>query len=605
MSIRDLAQRGYPVVAPIDRRPVSQWAAAGNVVIPSNSPYARTGAFTCEDTRHWIAPLDALSDNDIRDVVILAPPRTGKNVVADVWACSVISRRPGPMQWLGSTDKVTEDYKVGRLDRLLAASPAVAPLLPSDPKKNTRRKIDFLHGMPLYIEGPAEANLQTKGIQYQVRDELWLWDSKLKEADARLGDFDEFENAKALTITQGGWEDTPLDSLTKECIWHEQIVECQECGEFFAPVVTGYREDDKSRFGFIWSDDCRDELGNLSMRKVMESLRYEPPCCGKPHIETAALKAAWNRTTKYQVTNDAGNPRKVLFHLYATALKRWEIIIGNLVAAHNARRLGDHSLLVKFTQKEEARNFSERALASNRQTVIQIETEEYPDDAVRIATVDVQAEWYWYSARVWEPGAKSRRLKFAKLYTEAEIHEANHALGIEPNKCFVDSGYRAKGDTGVYAMCIEYGWIPTKGVDQDSFPHKVKDGRGRVAGTVHKSYAEPVLVDSERGAAGEGDHARMIYMLRYSAPSMYSKLDGLINAKLWQEPEPDINEQLDQEYARQMQSTVLVQERGKWIWKTIDRENHAWDLAGMQCLGAILCDILPDQYGQEQKEGQK
>lgn len=604
MSVADVYDRAQALTAPLDRRTHSEWAADGNVIIPANSPYARTGSFTCADTRHWIAPLDALADDSVRDVVIMAPPRTGKNVVADVWACSIVRRTPGPMQWLASTDKITEDYKSARLDRLFEASPAVKPFLPADPKKNTRRKIDFLHGMPFWIEGPATANLQTKGIRFQVRDELWLWDSKLKEADARLGDFDEFEAGKSLTISQGGWEDTPFDHLAKECVWHEQFVECQECGEFFVPVITGYREGDHSRYGFIWADDCRDEMGNLSMRKVMESLRYEPPCCGKPHIETAALKAAWNLTTRYEVTNEDGNPRKKLFHLYATALKRWEIIIGNLVSAHNARRLGDHSLLEKFTQKEEARNFSERALAANRQTAIQIETPDDPEGAVRIATVDVQSEWFWYSARVWEPGAKSRRLKFAKLYTEAEIHETNHALGIEPCKCLVDSGYRAKGDTGVYSMCIQYGWIPTKGVDQESFAHKVQDGRGRVVGSIQKSYAPPVLVDSERGRAEEGDQARMIYLVRYSAPSMYSKLDGLINTRKWQEPEPDATNPLEREYERQMRSTVLVQERGKWIWKTIDNENHAWDLAGMQILGAVLCDILPDAYGEEGEKEQ-
>ena len=96
----------------------------------------------------------------------------------------------------------------------------------------------------------------------------------------------------------------------------------------------------------------------------------------------------------------------------------------------------------------------------------------------------------------------------------------------------------------------------------------------------------------------------MIYMLRYSVSSMYSKLDGLINTRNWQEPEPDATDPLEREYERQMRSTVLVQERGKWIWKTIDQENHAWDLAGAQCLGAILCDILPDAYGEEGEKGE-
>ena len=596
MNLAPIFAAGDASLAPIDRRPLAEWAP-DNVIFPPGSPYALTGPFSTDTTRHWIDPLNALSNDFVRDVVIKAPPRAGKNVVADVWLPAVVSRSPGAFQWLCSTDKVRDDYKADRLDKVLKASPATRDLLPLGLYGDTKRKITFAHGMPFYIEGPSDANLQTKGIRFQVRDELWLWEEKLKEADARLGDFDEHEIAKALTITQGGEADGPLDILENECVFHEWQVQCQFCGEFFTPVTRQPAIDcgDRKWFGFIWDEEnARDKLGDWKVDKVLESLRYEPPCCGEPHIDSPRLKANWNRTGKY-VKTSPGNPRKVAFHIYAGALKKHEFIVSNLVAAFNARRRGNIDLLKQFTQKEEARQWNERALASVRQVVIQTTPKKDAAGSLRFATVDVQAEHVWYSARCWEPGGKSRRLKFAKLFSWAEVDDMNAECGVEANLCFVDSGYNTKGDTGVYAACCDYGWIPTKGDDKEFFLWPIKKN-GRVIGRVQKSYAPPVLVDSERGRAGADNEAQMCYMIRYSTTATNAKLDGLIKRGFWTDPEADDDDPLDAQYTRQMQSTILVQSRGKFIWKTIDQENHAWDLSTMQVLAAILREILPDEY---------
>lgn len=596
MSVADVVRAGDATLKPIDRRPLAEWAP-GNVVFPPGSPYALTGPFSTDTTRHWIDPLNALSNDFVRDVLVKAPPRSGKNVVADVWLPSVVRRDPGTFQWLCSTDKIRDDYKADRLDKVLEASPATRDLMPAGIYKDTKRKITFAHGMPFYIEGPSDANLQTKGIRFQVRDEAWLWEAKLKEADARLGDFDEYETAKALTITQGGEADGPLDALEQECVFHEWTVQCQFCGAFFVPAITTPAKNagNRKRFGFVWDEDgARDKLNDWRIDKVLESLRYEPECCGEPHIDSPRLKANWNRTGKYRKTQP-GNPRKSAFHIYATPLKKWEYIASNLVAAHNARRRGNIDLLKQFTQKEEANQWNERALAAVRAVVIQTEPKEDIAGSLRIATVDVQAEHLWYLARCWEPGGKSRRLQFAKLFSWAEVDAANAQNSVDANLCFVDSGYNTKGDTGVYSACCDYGWIPTKGDEKEFFLWPIKK-KGRVVGHVQKSYAPPVLVDSERGREAAGNQAAMCYMIRYSTTATNAKLDGLIKRGFWTEPEADEGDKLEAQYSRQMQSTILVQARGKFVWKTIDNENHAWDLSTMQVLAAILREILPDEY---------
>ena len=608
--ILPVVQAGMQSFAPIDRRNANDWACAGNVVFPAAAPYTVTGPFSSDATRHWIEPLVSISKDTVRDVVIMAPPRSGKNVVADVWLPFIVATSPGVFQWLCSTEKIRNEYKEARIDNVLSASPSTRGLLPADPYKNTKHGIRFNHGMRLYTEFPSAANLQTKGVQFQVRDELWLWDEKLKEADARLGDFDEFESAKALTISQGGEEGGPFDSLVWECLQFEWTVECQFCGTFFVPVNTGHRKDG-SKYGLIWDTEARDKLGDWNTARVVETMRYEPPCCGQPHIDSPRLKANWNRTGRWMNVKRGtiepadgidGNPRKHCFHISAAPIKKHSGIVENLVAAHNARRRGDISLLKQFTQKEDARNWSERALASARQIVIQNEPEKDKDGTVRIATVDVQSEWLWYSARAWEPGGMSRRLKFCKLFSWEGVHAVNTDLGIAANKCFVDSGFNSKGDTGVYAACCDFGWIPTKGDDAEFFLWPVKHPKtGRRIGSVQKSYAQPVLVDSERGRGG-GENADRCYMIRYSTTTANGRLDGLQRRGFWQEPDADPEDPIEAQYLEQMASTILKNVRGKLQWVTINTNNHAWDLATMQILGAMLCDLLPDEYALKSEE---
>lgn len=583
--------------SPVDRSPIHDWTAR-NINVPPASPYTITGRLSFDHTRHWIGPLDALQDEYVRTVTVLAPPRSGKNVIADAWLPFVVANDPGPFMWVGSIDNVTSDYKRDRLDPILWNTPAVARLLPADSNDNTKRKIMFRHGMSFYIHGPSIANLQTKGIRYQVRDELWLWSDRFAEADARLGDYDAMETSKALTISQGGVADDALDMEWRQSSQHVWHVQCSGCGAFMPPAITGLR-DDGSRWGLKWDRDTRDELGDWDLSKVLPTVRFECRECGHVHIDSPALKQTWNRVGKYVQTNDKAAPKFAGFRINNVPLKPWADIVTRFCEAQNAKRRGDIEPLRTFTQKDDALPFSERNLAAVRKTVVYDIKTDWPEETHRFLTVDTQAEWFWVTARAWSATTgRTRRLHFSKQFGFADIAAVAAELSIPLNHVFIDAGYRAKGDTGVYAACCDYGWLPLKGNDREFFLHTVRQGRRSVA-RVQRSYSEPVLVDSERGMSGAENAERMCHLLNWSTPSMYSKLQGLIDKGLWEDPAESDDPELEEQYRRQMASTIRKEVRGKRgktevQWATIDRENHAWDLAAMQVLAAVLNDIVPD-----------
>jgi hypothetical protein len=200
--------------------------------------------------------------------------------------------------------------------------------------------------------------------------------------------------------------------------------------------------------------------------------------------------------------------------------------------------------------------------------------------------------------RDWGDGGHSHRIFFGKLFSAAEIEAKRIELNILPQHTLIDSGYRPKGDHGVYGHCIRHGWIPLKGVateggDAIRFRHKVGE---RI---IERSYSEPVWVDPEIGTAGGG--RAQVEMVRFSSPTYKDRVRQLIDSSLWLEPEADPDDALEIEYRRQMTAEYKKPKRDKFsgrtkfVWVCPSGNNHAFDCAAMQAVGATLLDILPDE----------
>src|SRR5262245_8608480 len=81
-----------------DRRPIYDWAR-DNIYLPSGT-YTLSGEFQVDTSRWLIDIFDALQDDLTEFVTVIAPPRTGKSMIPDIWIPSVIVRDPGTIQWL-------------------------------------------------------------------------------------------------------------------------------------------------------------------------------------------------------------------------------------------------------------------------------------------------------------------------------------------------------------------------------------------------------------------------------------------------------------------------------------------------------------------------
>jgi hypothetical protein len=571
-------------------------------------PITRTGWFDVSSSRHFIDIFDALKNDARREVNVLKPVRGGGSLIGDVFVLWAMVNDPGPYMELFQTDKVASEHAEARLMVNFQNCELTRALFPDDRHKLRDNQILFSNGHTWYVSGPSIGNLQTKGVRYLRLEEVWMWDQgKEGEALGRIGDYLKMHTSKVLRVSQGG----PKDGIDMDNsdwfrayhrgVVHEWEVQCLGCGKWIQPVFTGQRPDG-SFYGITWN---RYQLsnGDWDVAKCIPTVRFECPECSHPMLDGAKTKTEWNRTGRYKRVEgqeDAGeNYKRASFHWESVIDYPWDELVELWLEACNAEKRGDLKPKLQFYQKRRAMFKDEQSLLKGGLHLTRSTYEvnsEWPEEQGRAFTIDKQDEdLYWWTVRAWSK-EKSRRLGFGKAYGAAALEDIRLKFKVPANHTFCDSGFLPKGDTGVYACCLKYGWIAVKGDKFHGIPHRQRNGR-----MVLKSYAPLTYGDPEIGTAG--GHRKHCPLIRYSKEQMNQYVQQLIDSQAWEEPLAGEDADMEREYNQQMAARVKKHEYHtktgelKIIWKE-SKNDHARDLANMQVLYAVLQDLLPDPAGE-------
>lgn len=584
---------------PKDRRPIYEYLEDHWELGPA---YTKTGLFRIQDSRHLIALFDSYQNERKRETNVCAPTRGGKTLWMDGCHLWVPKIRPANTLVLFQEDKAVKDQCEMRLWPNVEKCKPVAELLSKDAQKNRLTEIIFPH-MYMHVRGPADSNLSSRGYQDVWIDEPWLYkEGKIEEARARLGDFVKMGTDKLQCLSQGGYVGSEWWRQYNRGLIHEWCVQCLACGHHMRPLWSG-RRDDGSRWGMRW-DAHKMTSGLWDIERCKPSIRFECEKCGHPHTWSTRTKNEWNRTGKYipEDTSDKSE-KKDSFHWTAVIDTPWENLVDLYLNAVNAWKTGAVEPLIKFFQKSMAEMCSEESLLENsinlRRTKIEVETQP-PAGCYRVMAVDRQGEQvYWvlicdlYKATE-DSLPKIKKIYYGKHYSALEIKELQDKYGIESQKVFIDSGFEAKGSHGVYASCIRYGWIPTKGTKVGQHMTFLHDMDGAKA---YRTYSEPIIVDSECGT-GPG---RFCQMIRFSSDAFSGRVSELIDRGIFVSGE-DENDPMEKEFKRQVsaeyQKEVIVgnkaMRRKEIVFVCPSGNNHGRDCLKLVTLEAVLLDVLPD-----------
>ncbi len=603
--------------SPPDRRSIIEWARE-KVELPP--VLAITGKFDVSNSRHFIAPLQAIRHDRVRGVRILAPPRGGKTLIVDVSVPWAIANDNASVLWVMQDKDIAADHAETRQMPILKSVPEIGPMLSTDRHKTRKSDILFANGLPFKLVGPAIGKLQSKGFKWLVCDEVWMWKvGKLGEAKARQGDFVKMKSHKFICLSQGGEEDSDWDTEYKagvEFVWRPHCAS-PACRQPMQLEWTINRPDG-SRAGAVY-DQIKREDGSYNVDACAATVRYVCPHCGHAHPNTSRTRRDWNADGDYfnTVTGERFDPlnppTEVSFRWHCLIDYPWEELVKEWIAAQLAVKVGNFIPLVKFFQKRCALMRSERTVHDSDQAFARMAYEVtapdaklWPGEHARFLTADRQEQdEYWVSIRAWaKDTGESRRVYFGRCFSEADIEELRIKYGVAKNCTVIDSGYRPKGDTGVYAACIRYGWIAAKGDDPAYFWHNVKvrdkkTGHVRVE-RVARPWAPVTQGDPASGVAGEGK--KFCPLVRFSAPTTAERVTGLIDRGLWVEPilkDSSNPDETERQYRIQMSAEFKRPKVDKFtgkkvmVWVCPSGNNHAFDCAKMQVLCAMQAKLLP------------
>ena len=587
-----------------DRRTIEDWASAKITLPPV---LARSGAFSTATSRHFSAPLLALGSVRVRGVRLLKPVRGGGTLIADVSAPWAITNDHASVLWVFQDDKIAPFHAESRQTPILMSVPEIRSMLSTDRHKTRKADILFANGLPFVMTGPAIGNLQSRGFKWVICDECWLYKPGiLGQAKARAGDFVKMGNAKFLAISQGGKEDSDWDFEVRAgvlFVWH---VPCEGCGKHVAPEWVCKRVDNQPA-GAVW-DVVKNADGTDNKDASARTIQFACPECGHKHDNTEKTRAAWNAGGVYinpatgERFDPENPPTECTFRWHALIDYPWDALLKEWLAANEAKAVGNFTPLVDFYQKRCAVMKSENsihddALPFKRKVIENPQAKSWPDEVVRFLTADRQTEdKYWLMVRACSATGESRRLFYGHVYGEAAVEAKRIEFGVAPDCTVVDSGYLPKGDHGVYAACIRYGWIAAKGDDMAFFWHAIPQPPPNPPLKVAKPWAPLSWGDPGEGTSSQG--RVRCKLIRFSSPTLKDRVIGLIKAGLWVEPDVHGDES-DKECARQMAAEFKRARvdpfTGKrvMVWVCPTGNNHALDCSAMQVLCMLQTRLLP------------
>jgi len=533
----------------------------------------------------WRGPTDAITDRNVREVVVCAMEQCGKteHCVCNPLRYWAATGEDLAVLYVGGAEERAQEIFEERIIRGFQCSEATATLA----EKSRRRGQVYEIGGLTIVCGWSGGRDTFKGRPFDVvlADEVSSWAdvSRIEQAKKRgatrpffkLVTFSSPDANKTRESTQD-----PIFSELAESDAREWMVPDPKSGAPFCLDVG-----DVEGPGLKWDAAAKGEDGRWDLKAVAESAHYLTP--GGARIDEAGrwplvLRGQW------QPTNGAGVPGKVGFHMGSFMLPwpdqgGWAAIAVRKVRAVS-RGPDSHRV---FRYQVEARPWvwdrSEVKDASISASVGQYDRGQlfaeaeayrakYAGRALRMfLTVDVQRFNFWWRLRLWAEGGDSGGIDYGSALTWDELAALADRWGDAhkdiPLIVLVDSGEGAKA-IEIGEACALHRFVACKG---SSAPVGVAGWRESAwniyTGTSKANSQESIalILHWPHGFKTEIHHR----LLKLSDCAWYTERG------------------VGPDYVAQMTAQECGVD-GKWVLKTGKRDDHLWACEELQLVGATM-----------------
>lgn len=577
---------------------IYEWASE-NVELPAG--YSPPGKYDVGLSPMFIEPFKAIRDPNIRQVNIMAPPRSGKTLVAEITLLYLIANSPGNILWIQSTEPQMKKMSDARMSKLLHLCPPVEKLIDNNDRYAvTQTRYRFANGIEVHLASATIKSLQSFGYKYIVFDECWLSDAGLiAEAKARVGDFP--NTYKIILISQGGSLQMPDWELefNKAPVWEYGFV-CPKCQKeqvykFNHRLKGGdwaglyWPRNDKTYVDREWIIDEAAKAAGIKC--IHEDCKHiiEDTAANRDYLESAG---------RYLNTKPEGDHSEISFRVNALAMRK--VSFGTLTkewleADSIQNSTGDTSLKDIFIQKRMAETPGTRRL----QALVELNIFDLPPDAewkketIRFMTVDVQRKSprFWWVVREWSKDSESRKIGHGSAHSWDELEQIREKHKVKKWRVLVDSGDGQSCDE-VYTKCAQTGdWLSNNG-KRTWFCYGAAKGF-RLYNFKDNGGNKPFKIDTQRPNLGPDPKYKGVPGCPYicwSNPRIKAVLEHLRDGKgaKW------LSNDSDPEYRKQLASEIAIKTKNGFEYVRVNENepNEYWDLEALQVLMAIASGYL-------------
>lgn len=586
---------------PNDTRKIYDWAS--DYVTLSNG-YAITGKFSVDISPHFKKIFDAYQDPYVRELNILAPPRSGKTLIAELCLLHTLTNHSGDILWLQENDNKADIMSDLRMVPLLKSCKPVADLIPSDRFAITDNRYKFLHST-VHVTSPKPSTLNAVGYKFIYGDECWRYtgDSIINDIKRRADDYKGV--SKCLFFSQGGLKDSAWYKQYHNGECYNYGWTCQKCLKLQDFVFQGQRED-KTRYGIVWPNNntTKDENNKWIIRECAKQAVLECYHCRYQVTDNPQNRKYLLDTGDYiRVNPNATDIDTSVKSFRFTNLCNVKLTFGELVtrflqAMANKDFFGSTSDLESFVTKDMADFWDEY----QKKTRINIRLTAYDTDkpfgefeAHRFMTIDVQKAEFYYVVRSWTKNGESRLINYGVCKTWNEIDAIRERNKVDYRFVFVDVADGQRRES-ILSECVKRGrWGNLDGEDVWLCYNAVRGDKGkRWQHTDNKSYRYKEPTEFAVGSSGDEDNeGKSVNHISFSSFAMTQILETLRDGKGRKWEANDVSE----EYTNHLNSFILQRKlKGNTAeWEYVDKPNvpnHWADCEKIQVLAADVWELL-------------
>ena len=299
----------------VERLLPSEWANQ-NLRLPEGYQESEPGPVVFDSRPYLREPLDCLVQAGVRDIVFIAPTRTGKTFLLRMVFAYVVAVLRLPMMWFDATIDRARSISKKELQPMVESNPVLRERKPLNPDNYTNTLMLFpgAHFEMFGANSDAQASGETAAIV--LGNEIGKWrDSTDTEASI-------LEQSRHRTKSYQGerkhyYSTTPTVEDSIE--WREYLsgdqrhyeVPCPECGELQELQWGGEEKD----YGVWWPPEAKGADGSWDHEMIAEGVRYVCKHCAAKWTQEQLWEAVRDARASWRPSAKPNEPWRRSYHV--------------------------------------------------------------------------------------------------------------------------------------------------------------------------------------------------------------------------------------------------------------------------------------------------